>query len=53
VARLFDDVRYGQRPGTAAGYQQVRDLDAAIQAARPVAAAGTPAAATAASGPVS
>jgi hypothetical protein len=53
VARLFDDVRYGQRAGTAAGYQQVRELDAAMQAARPVAAAGTPAAATTASGPVS
>jgi hypothetical protein len=58
VARLFDDVRYGQRAGTAAGYQQVRELDAAIQAARPVAAAGmpaagTPAAVTTASGPVS
>jgi hypothetical protein len=53
VARLFDDVRYGQRAGTAAGYQQVRDLDAAIQAARPVAVAGTPAAGATASGPVS
>jgi hypothetical protein len=53
AARLFDDVRYGQRAGTAAGYQQVRDLDAAIQAARPVAAAGAPAAATIAPGPVS
>jgi Domain of unknown function (DUF4129) len=53
VARLFDDVRYGQRAGTAAGYQQVRDLDAAIQAARPVVAAGTPAAASTAAGPVS
>ena len=52
AARLFDDVRYGQRAGTAAGHQQVRELDAAIQAARPVAAAGTPAVATAASGPV-
>ena len=53
VARLFDDVRYGQNAGTAAGYQRVRDLDAAIQAARPVAPAGMPAAATTASGPVS
>jgi hypothetical protein len=42
AVRLFDDVRYGQRAGTAAGYQQVRDLDAAIQAARPVTAAGAP-----------
>jgi hypothetical protein len=53
VARLFDDVRYGQRAGTAAGYQQVRDLDAAIQAARPAVATGAPAAVTTASGPVS
>jgi hypothetical protein len=34
AARLFDDVRYGERAGTPAGYQQVRELDAAIQAAR-------------------
>ena len=53
VARLFDDVRYGQRAGTAAGYRQVRDVDAAIQAARPVAAATAPAAAPTAAGPVS
>jgi Domain of unknown function (DUF4129) len=53
VARLFDDVRYGQKAGTAAGYQQVRGLDAAIQAARPVAAAGTPASAATTPGPVS
>ena len=53
VARLFDDVRYGQRAGTAAGYQQVRELDATMQAARPVAAAGTSAAATTVSAPVS
>jgi Domain of unknown function (DUF4129) len=55
VARLFDDVRYGERAGTAAGYQQVRDLDAAIQGARPVAAGalGAPGAAPAAPGPVS
>jgi hypothetical protein len=50
AARLFDGVRYGQQAGTAAGYQQVRELDAAIQAARPVAAAGTPAAGTPAAG---
>jgi hypothetical protein len=35
AARLFDDVRYGGRNGTAAGHQQLRDLDAAIRAARP------------------
>jgi hypothetical protein len=34
AARLFDDVRYGGRAGTAAGYDQVRDLDAAVMAAR-------------------
>ncbi|MGO8960835.1 MAG: DUF4129 domain-containing protein [Streptosporangiaceae bacterium] len=39
AARLFDDVRYGGRSGTKAGYQDVRDLDDAIHAARlPVAA---------------
>jgi hypothetical protein len=27
ATRLFDDVRYGGRPGSQAGYQQVRDLD--------------------------
>jgi hypothetical protein len=35
AARLFDDVRYGDRPGTAEGYQRLRDLDAAVRAARP------------------
>jgi hypothetical protein len=39
AARLFDDVRYGGRTGTAAGYQRVRDLDAQVQTARPVAPA--------------
>jgi hypothetical protein len=34
AALLFDDVRYGGRDGTAAGYQRVRDLDAGIQAAK-------------------
>jgi hypothetical protein len=38
AARLFDDVRYGGRDGTAAGCQQLRDLDAAVHAARPAAA---------------
>jgi len=51
AARLFDDVRYGEQAGTLAGYQQVRDLDAAIQSARPVVAAA--AAASSAAGPVS
>lgn len=35
AARLFDDVRYGGRNGTAAGYRQVSDLDASLRAARP------------------
>jgi hypothetical protein len=34
AARLFDDIRYGGRPGTRAGYEQVRDLDEAIRSAR-------------------
>jgi hypothetical protein len=34
AARLFDDVRYGGRAGTLAGYEQVRDLDSAIMSAR-------------------
>jgi hypothetical protein len=34
AALLFDDVRYGGRNGTAAGYQRVRDLDADIEAAK-------------------
>jgi hypothetical protein len=34
AARLFDDVRYGDRPGTAAGYERVRELDGQIQATR-------------------
>lgn len=33
AARLFDDVRYGGRTGTIAGYQLVRDLDDGIRAA--------------------
>jgi Domain of unknown function (DUF4129) len=32
ATRLFDDVRYGGRPGSQAGYQQVRDLDLRIRA---------------------
>src|SRR5262249_58838428 len=30
AARLFDEVRYGQRPGTRPGYEQVAELDARI-----------------------
>jgi hypothetical protein len=32
ATRLFDDVRYGGRPGNPDGYQQVRDLDLRIRA---------------------
>jgi hypothetical protein len=32
AARLFDDVCYGGRSGSAAGYQRLRDLDARIRA---------------------
>ena len=34
AARLFDDVCYGQRPGTQDGYQRLRALDAKIVAAQ-------------------
>jgi hypothetical protein len=40
AAQLFNDVRYGDRDGTEAGYHTVRELDAAIRAARPVARTG-------------
>ncbi len=36
AARLFDDVCYGERPGTPDGYAQLRELDAAVHAARPL-----------------
>jgi Domain of unknown function (DUF4129) len=52
AARLFDDVRYGQRAGSAAGYQRLRDLDAGIRAARPALSVG-PSQAGAVTGPVS
>jgi Domain of unknown function (DUF4129) len=41
-ARLFDDIRYGERPGTAAGYALVQDLDRRIVAASRKAAPGGP-----------
>jgi Domain of unknown function (DUF4129) len=50
VMRLFDDVMYGGRDGTQAGYQRARDLDARLQVARPASSAGLPATGTA--GPV-
>lgn len=54
AARLFDDVRYGDRPGTADGFRRLRDLDAAVRAARPDVTAAPPwiVAAGAAAGPV-
>ncbi|WP_405144890.1 DUF4129 domain-containing protein [Sphaerisporangium sp. NBC_01403] len=43
AARLFDDVTYGEAPGTAEGCQAMSELDRDLRAARP--AAVTPAAA--------
>ncbi|WP_341770671.1 DUF4129 domain-containing protein [Actinomadura rubrisoli] len=33
--RIFDDVWYGDRPGTAEGYARLKDLDERLRAARP------------------
>jgi hypothetical protein len=35
AARLFDDVCYGQRPGSRAGYERLRELDRLIMATGP------------------
>ena len=35
AAQLFDDLCYGERPGTAGGYTMVRSLDSRLQSARP------------------
>ena len=35
AARLFDDICYGDRPGTAAGYALVQELDQRISASVP------------------
>lgn len=35
AARSFDDVCYGGQPGSRAGYERLRDLDAALQATTP------------------
>jgi hypothetical protein len=44
AAALFDEVCYGRRPGSQAGYQHIRELDAAVMAAAPrVSPAGQPA----------
>jgi hypothetical protein len=45
AARLFDEVRYGQRPGTRPGYDRVTELDTRIGASagrRSAAAVGVP-----------
>jgi hypothetical protein len=41
AARLFDDVRYGDRPGTRAGYELVSRVDASVRTAPVSAAAAT------------
>jgi hypothetical protein len=51
AARLFDDVRYGDRIGTRAGYLQLRDLHGRIQAASPSPASAPPATAPAPAAP--
>ena len=38
AARLFDEVRYGGRPGSERAYARVRDLDVSLRAAAPAAA---------------
>jgi hypothetical protein len=35
AARLFDEVFYGQRPGTRAGYERLRELDRQVMASAP------------------
>jgi len=35
VARLFDEVRYGGRPGSQAGYERVQRLDSRVASAAP------------------
>src|SRR4029077_9495669 len=35
VTRLFDDVRYGDKDGSLAGYDLVRRVDKCVRAARP------------------
>jgi Domain of unknown function (DUF4129) len=35
AARMFDDIRYGQHPGSRAGYEQVSQLDRRIRASAP------------------
>lgn len=40
AARLFDDVTYGEVPGTAEGYATLRDLDERLRSAKLAVAAG-------------
>ena len=42
AARLFDDIRYGDKDGSLAGYQLVSRVAESVRAARPVAAAPEP-----------
>ncbi|GAA2893448.1 DUF4129 domain-containing protein [Streptosporangium fragile] len=42
AARVFDDVTYGEVPGTAEGYALLRDLDERLRDARPVLAGAAP-----------
>lgn len=42
AARLFDDIRYGDKDGSLAGYQLVSRVARSVRAARPVAAAPEP-----------
>ena len=44
VTRMFDDIRYGDRDGSQAGYQLVSRLDRDVRAARPAAGPGPAAA---------
>jgi Domain of unknown function (DUF4129) len=47
AARLFDEVRYGRRPGTRPGYDRVAELDTRIAASAGRRSAGSPAEAAA------
>jgi type II secretory pathway pseudopilin PulG len=40
ATRLFDEVRYGGRPGSQAGYERVQGLDSRLASATPAAQAG-------------
>jgi Domain of unknown function (DUF4129) len=39
VMRLFDDIRYGDRPGSEPGYRRASQLDGVLRSARPAAGA--------------